>query len=104
MDHIQALIDKLEAESRISREEWITLIEGRSPNLAEYLFEKARKWQHRYYGNNVFARGLIEFTNYCKNDCYYCGIRWSAARLVTHWAFGRLCCKEGKTGNFPRRN
>ena len=66
MDHIQALIDKLEAESRLSREEWITLIEGRSPNLAEYLFEKARKWQHRYYGNNVFARGLIEFTNYCK--------------------------------------
>ncbi len=77
MDHIQALIDKLEAESRLSREEWITLIEGRSPNLAEYLFEKARKWQHRYYGNNVFARGLIEFTNYCKNDCYYCGIRRS---------------------------
>ena len=38
MDHIQALIDKLEAESRLSREEWITLIEGRSPNLAEYLF------------------------------------------------------------------
>ena len=49
MDHIQALIDKLEAESRLSREEWITLIEGRSPNLAEYLFEKARKWQHRIH-------------------------------------------------------
>lgn len=40
MDHIQALIDKLEAESRLSREEWITLIEGRSPNLAEYLLKR----------------------------------------------------------------
>lgn len=77
MEQIVALIDKLEAESRLSREEWIALIEGRSPNGAEYLFEKARKWQQHYFGNQIYTRGLIEFTNYCKNDCYYCGIRRS---------------------------
>ena len=27
------------------------------------------------FGNNIYIRGLIEFTNYCRNDCYYCGIR-----------------------------
>ncbi len=27
------------------------------------------------YGDDVYIRGLIEFTNYCKNQCYYCGIR-----------------------------
>ena len=31
----------------------------------------------KYYGKEIFVRGLIEFTNYCKNDCYYCGIRCS---------------------------
>lgn len=29
----------------------------------------------KYYGTDVYTRGLIEFTNYCRNDCYYCGIR-----------------------------
>lgn len=77
MDSLKKLIDKLETESRLSKEEWIMLIENRSEDLAEYLFEKARIWQHRYYGNRIYIRGLIEFTNYCKNDCYYCGIRRS---------------------------
>lgn len=33
--------------------------------------------RHEHYGNDVYIRGLIEFTNYCKNDCLYCGIRKS---------------------------
>ena len=75
MEETIALINKLEAESRLSRAEWIALIEGRSTNAAEYLFQKARKWQQRYFGRQIYARGLIEFTNFCKNNCYYCGIR-----------------------------
>lgn len=77
MEQNIALIDKLEAESCLSREEWIALIEGRSPSGAEYLFQKARKWQQHFFGSRIYTRGLIEFTNYCKNDCYYCGIRRS---------------------------
>ena len=41
----------------------------------ERLREEAVKLRREYYGNKVFTRGLIEFTNYCKNNCYYCGIR-----------------------------
>jgi biotin synthase len=47
------------------------------PDEAEALFAEARKVRARYYGNAVYFRGLIEFTNYCKNDCFYCGIRAS---------------------------
>ncbi len=40
-----------------------------------YLFTIARLLTEENYGNKVFIRGLIEFSNYCKNNCYYCGIR-----------------------------
>lgn len=92
------LIDKLEKEHILSKEEFITLIENRSPELSEYLFEKARKIRDFHYGNDVYLRGLIEFTNYCKNDCYYCGIR----RSNRHASRYRLtkeqilsCCEQG---------
>ncbi len=74
---ILQLIDKLEQQHYLTKEEWTALIEGRNQEIAAYLFEKARYWQHKYFGNKVYTRGLIEFTNYCKNDCYYCGIRRS---------------------------
>ena len=61
----------------LTKEEFIQLIDGRTPELAEYLFEKARAVRKQYYGNDVYMRGLIEFTSYCKNDCYYCGLRRS---------------------------
>jgi biotin synthase len=43
----------------------------------EALFSSARKAREEYYGKDVYFRGLIEFSNYCKNDCFYCGIRRS---------------------------
>lgn len=71
------LVDKLEQTQSLSKEEWSALIRGRTPGTADYLFERAREVRHRYYQHDVYIRGLIEFTNYCKNDCYYCGIRRS---------------------------
>lgn len=71
------LIDKLYATQNLEPEEFKCLIDGRTPELAEYLFEKSDQVRKKHYGNHVFIRGLIEFTNYCKNDCYYCGIRKS---------------------------
>ncbi len=71
------LIDKLNTEHALSKQEWIWVIDGYTPEIADAVFEKARFWQNKYYGNKIFVRGLIEMTNYCKNDCYYCGIRKS---------------------------
>ena len=42
---------------------------------ADYLGKKADAVRQENYGRKVFLRGLIEFTNYCKNNCYYCGIQ-----------------------------
>jgi len=64
----------------------------------ETLFTEARKVREENYGKSVYIRGLIEFSNYCKNDCYYCGIRHSNANLERY----RLsldeileCCRMG---------
>ncbi|MFR7443290.1 MAG: radical SAM protein [Sellimonas intestinalis] len=43
-----------------------------------WCFQKASAVRDHVYGKKIYIRGLIEFTNYCKNDCYYCGIRRSA--------------------------
>lgn len=74
---MKKLIDKLEQNSILSMDEYTELISNISPEIAEYLFEKARQARHKHYGHDVYIRGLIEFTNYCKNDCIYCGIRRS---------------------------
>ena len=70
---MKELIDKLYMTSDLSDEEFKKLLN--SSEADAYLFEKADCRRKEVYGNEVFLRGLIEFTNYCKNNCYYCGIR-----------------------------
>lgn len=72
-----ALIDRLYKNQILSKEEFACLIEQRTEEDAQYLASLARKEAQKIYGTGVFPRGLIEFTNYCKNDCLYCGIRRS---------------------------
>ena len=78
MSRITELIDKLESEHILSKSELAEIISGHTPESDEYLFAKARAVREKIYGRDVYMRGLIEFTNYCKNDCLYCGIRRSA--------------------------
>lgn len=72
------------------------LLAGEGPN--EALFAEADRVRRERYGDAVFIRGLIEFTNHCKNDCYYCGIRRSN-RKVQRYRMSResilACCREG---------
>lgn len=92
------LILKLEKENRLTKAEWMQLIDGRTTELAEFLFERAREVRHAHYGKNVYIRGLIEFSNYCKNDCYYCGIRKSN-RCLSRYRLTKeeilSCCQNG---------
>lgn len=68
------LILKLKEEKNLSDSEFSLLLSsGDSPFLAGCADEVRRE----HYSDEVYIRGLIEFTNYCKNDCYYCGIRRS---------------------------
>lgn len=92
------LIDKLEKNCGLERNEYVRLIEGRTPETASYLFERAREVRERHYGKDVYIRGLIEFTNYCKNDCLYCGIRRSNKNCDRYRLSGEeiiACCEEG---------
>ena len=95
---MKALIDKLANENILTRDELVMLIENRGPDLDSYLFEQAVAVRRRIYGNDIYIRGLIEFTNYCKNDCLYCGIRRSnksAARYRLTNEEILTCCKIG---------
>ena len=74
---IRGLVDKLANRHILSRQEFICLLDQIGPEEEGYLYEKARETALASYGNRIFVRGLMEFTNYCKNDCYYCGIRRS---------------------------
>ncbi len=98
MSDIKAIIDTLETERILTREEFITLLTDYREEDAEYAKEKASKTAKQFFDNKVYTRGLIEFTNYCKNDCYYCGIRRSNTNVKRY----RLseeeilsCCEQG---------
>lgn len=53
------------------------LLQTNDKHLRDSLLNAARAAATTQFGHNIYIRGLIEFTNYCKNDCYYCGIRCS---------------------------
>lgn len=71
------LIDELGATHHLEEDEYHLLIEGRTPETAALLAERAVAARQPIYGTTVFTRGLIEISNICKNDCIYCGIRRS---------------------------
>lgn len=75
MQDVYGLIDKLQETHALFKEEWVQVLENRNAAAASYLFEKARKIRETIYGKDVYIRGLIEISSYCKNNCYYCGIR-----------------------------
>ena len=74
---MKSIIDKLVKTRDLTDEEFEQLILCEDKETIEYLAEKAREVRESVYGKEVYLRGLIEFTNYCKNDCLYCGIRRS---------------------------
>lgn len=93
-----ALMDKLERERSLSLSEYQALIDNRTPALAEELAKRAVRVRQEIYGNTVYIRGLIEISNYCKNDCLYCGIRRSnpnCSRYRLSEADILACCEEG---------
>ena len=95
---MKKIVDKLRKECFLEKEEFIDLIQKRNDDCFEYMSSLARIEREKVFGKKVYIRGLIEFTNYCKNDCFYCGIRKSNKNAVRY----RLneedileCCKQG---------
>lgn len=90
--------EKLRQEQVLTREEFAALLDARDEALLQELQEQAVQVRQQHFGNQVYIRGLIEFTNYCRNDCYYCGIRRSN-RQAQRYRLTREeileCCRTG---------
>lgn len=98
MGQLKPLIDKLFKEQNLTHDELVQMFEQRNPEDSEYLRQLAQEVAIENYGHDIYLRGLIEFTNYCRNDCYYCGIRRSNKKAERY----RLtddeimeCCEAG---------
>lgn len=92
------IIERLAAEQTLSAEELSVLLKTEDADALEELRSLAAETAKRIYGNEVYIRGLIEFTNYCKNDCYYCGIRRNNRKAQRYRLTKEQileCCKEG---------
>lgn len=92
------LIDKLEKNQILSKEEFVRLLAISEKDDIDYFTERAKCIRDDIYGKRVFIRGLIEISNYCKNDCYYCGIRRSnknAQRYRLSKEQILSCCENG---------
>ncbi len=75
---INSLVTKAAETHTLNREELVSLLRIQE---APVLFEAADRIRQQYVGDGVYLRALIEFSNYCKNDCLYCGIRKSNLRV-----------------------
>lgn len=94
------LVERFVRKHRLAdRKEYRALLESlEEPTALEYLTAEAVKLRKKYYGEKVYVRGLIEFTNYCRNGCHYCGINRENRRVIRY----RLtkeeilkCCENG---------
>lgn len=93
------LAEKLIRQRELTKEEYVELLKQYdNKEVADRLAQEAVRLRKENYGEKVFIRGLIEFTNYCKNNCYYCGIRGGNKNAVRY----RLskeeilsCCENG---------
>ena len=76
-EDVTPLIRKLSETHSLTLTEYESLIVNRDEESARHLRDLAVKERVRIYGHDVYVRGLIEVSNICRNDCYYCGIRRS---------------------------
>lgn len=100
---MKTLITKLRQEHHLDTEEYKALLLCRDADALKYLQEQAREVALGQFGNRVFIRGLIEISNRCRNNCYYCGIRKENQHVARYELTQEDildCCREGYTLGF----
>ena len=92
------LIDLLNKNKQLTKEQWVTLISSFSDEDRAYAAEIARKITDEKFGRKIYIRGIVEFSNICKNDCIYCGIRKSNPNVERYRLTKEQildCCDKG---------
>lgn len=100
---MEGLIDKLRRERRLRHEEYVQLLEHADGPVRAYAARAARQVARARFGEGVFVRGLIEISSFCRNDCFYCGLRRGNTALARY----RLdddriadACRAGRDAGF----
>lgn len=92
------LLRLLSEKHHLSLSSYEKILEERTEADEELAHQLARECTEKYYGRGVYTRGLIEFTNYCKNNCHYCGIQ-RGNQEVERYRLSKeeilSCCEEG---------
>lgn len=95
---MKQLVDHLAQTRRLDAEDYHTLLNGCDEHTLAYLREKAVRTARKQFGHNIYIRGLIEISSFCRNDCFYCGLRRSnscAQRYRLTEAQILDCCHRG---------
>lgn len=95
---MERLIEKLRSEHRLEPQEYARLVEAASGETLDEAMRAAREVAVARFGKGIYIRGLIEVTNYCRNDCYYCGIRRSNRNVERYLLTPEqvlACCRVG---------
>lgn len=98
MDSMKNLLDRLYLENDLTKEELAFLLRNLDAPHKEILFDYALQTRRRYYGNRVYMRGLIEFSNLCRQNCLYCGLRAQNPKVARYRLSAEEileCCREG---------
>lgn len=96
-------IDLLNREHRLEKSQWTQLFSTFTPEDTAYAKNLAREITDARFGKRIYFRGIVEFSNICKNDCYYCGIRCSNREVSRYRLTPEdilACCQEGYAAGF----
>lgn len=99
----QSLLEQLAADRHLTEEQWRQLFAAYTREDLDQAVKMARDIAVANFGKTIYFRGIVEFTNFCRNDCYYCGIRCgnhNVARYRLETEDILHCCQEGYDSGF----
>lgn len=103
MEHFKAWLDELQEKRSLPEEGWLYLLQRSSAPFREEAAKRAEFLTLKHFGSKIFVRGIIEFSNYCSNDCFYCGIRCSNKKTQRYRLDEKTileCCAAGARYGF----
>ncbi|HOK39891.1 MAG TPA: [FeFe] hydrogenase H-cluster radical SAM maturase HydE [bacterium] len=71
---LKYLLNKIYNDDLPELNDLITILKINDSYLLQILFEFANDIKKKFFNNEILIRGVIEFSNYCSKDCFYCGL------------------------------